>query len=98
MAYKIVWLKRSIKKLKNIILYLEENWSKKVSEEFLNLINYKLLILSGNPQIGMRSEKKPEVRKILIAKQIYLFYSTKNNCIKILTLFDNRQNPEKLKL
>ncbi|MCY7360958.1 MAG: type II toxin-antitoxin system RelE/ParE family toxin [Ignavibacteria bacterium] len=78
MAYKIVWLKGSIKKLENIILYLEENWSKKVSEEFLNLINYKLLILSGNPQIGMRSEKKPEVRKILIAKQIYLFYTTKN--------------------
>ena len=98
MAYKIVWLKRSIKKLENIIHYLENNWSKKVALEFLDIINYKVFVISKNPQIGMRSERKQNVRKLLITKQIYLFYTAKNDKIKILTVFDNRQDPVKLKL
>mgnify|MGYP001489681139 CR=1 FL=1 len=97
MAYKVVWLKRSIKKLEKIVYYLENNWSKRVALEFLDKINYKVFVISKNPQIGMRSEKKDKVRKILITKQIYLFYTVSNDKIKILTLFDNRQNPGKLR-
>lgn len=51
MAYKIVWLKLSIKRLEEIVKYLEVYWSKKNVAEFLNLINLKVLIISENPHI-----------------------------------------------
>ena len=98
MAYKIIWLKRASSRLEKIIQYLEQEWSEKVVKEFLRRLINKILIISENPQIGKVSKKKVEVRRFVITKQVSLYYRVKNNRIIILTLFDNRQNPSKLKI
>ena len=42
-------------------------------------------------------EKFPDIRKCVLTKHISLYYKINNKDIEVLTLFDTRQNPDKLK-
>ncbi len=97
MEYEIVWTENAFEDLREIIFYLEDNWSSKVSYEFLEKCFLSIELISKFPSIGIQSEKDKNVRKFLITKQNALYYGLEKNTILLLNFFDTRQDPGKSK-
>jgi len=97
MAYKIVWSKRSQREFDNIVKYLLENWSQHVFSNFLSEVDDKVILISDSHEIGTIVKKNRNKRSIIITPHTRLYYKIGKEKITIITLFDTRQNPKKLK-
>ena len=96
MALKIVTKKRYISNVQKIAAWLSDNFGKKVSGEFVLIVENKLLLLSNEPDIGVQTGMK-NVRSILVGKgfQNKIYYSLKGQELIIISLRDTRRNPPK---
>ena len=94
--YKIVWSDEALSNLKNIILYLEDNWTSKEIKKFATLLDRQLNRIQNNPFLFAESENHSTIRKSVLTKQVSIYYRVRKNSIELITLFDNRQNPKKL--
>lgn len=83
-------------KLELILDYLESEWSVSSRRKFLGNLNKKLTQISQNPKIYLASQIRPDVRKMIITKQNSAYYYIGKNEIVVITIFDNRQNQQKL--
>ncbi len=85
-------------KLKKLNEYLLENWNSKVRNEFIERLTAKFKQISRFPQSCVQSEKHKGLYKCVLTKQTTFYYRmTEKNEIEIITFFDTRQNPDKLK-
>lgn len=94
---KIVLSKRAASKLNGILFYLEKEWSAKVKNEFIDKFEHSINIIKEKPNIFPSSIKYPKIRRCVVTKQISVFYKFDNSKVYIITLFDNRQDPNKLR-
>ena len=94
MANKIKQSKLFLKKVTNLLQYLENNWNKKVADEFKRKLDKKMLSLIDEPDAGRNSTKVSGVQWILITSHNKLYYRIKGEIIYVITLFDTRQNPK----
>jgi hypothetical protein len=53
-------------------------------------------LIAINPELFPKSDNNNRIRKCVISKQTSLFYTFDNFEIKVLMVFDTRQNPEKV--
>lgn len=83
-------------KLSKLLNYLETEWSGKTKQDFLNQLDHIFKLLSENPKIGSQSDIRSELRKIVITKQCIAYYSIDGDIIHILTIFDARQDQNKI--
>jgi plasmid stabilization system protein ParE len=67
MALQIVMKKRFITSMKKTTSYLKENWSKKVAEDFVELVDTKIALTAAQPNIGANTTLK-NIRCILAGK------------------------------
>ena len=95
-TYKIVWSDEALSNLKNILAYLEDNWTLKEIKKFATLLNRQLIRIQNNPLLFAESENHSTIRKSVLTKQISIYYRVKKNNVELISLFDNRQNPKKL--
>jgi plasmid stabilization system protein ParE len=95
-TFKIIWTSKALTDLKNIITYLEENWTVKEIQKFARLLDLQLNRLITHPFLFPESNKFKKIRKSVLTRQISIYYRVINNEIQIITLFDNRQNPKNL--
>lgn len=70
-------------------------WNSTVNEEFLQQLDYRINQLQQNPELGV-SFKKTQIRRLLIHKTVSLYYMDTTRYIKLLVIWDNRQDPNKL--
>jgi len=94
---EVIISKTAEKKLEKLFAYLIENWSEKVKSEFIKKLDKSIEIIKQSPKSFPESEKKAGLHKCVITKQTTLFYRHTKQKIIIVTVFDNRQNPLKLK-
>ena len=85
------------KRLNALLKYLEISWSKKVKNKFVSTLEKRLEIVKENPEAFSSSSIKMGLHKCVITKQITVYYTFNEEYIFVLTVFDNRQDPEKLK-
>ena len=97
-TYEIIWSTEAKNNLNSIVEYLEAKWTIKEISKFLSLLNHTLELLSQKPLLFQNSKKFKNIRKAVITSQISLFYKVNKNSIMIVSLFDNRQHPDKLKV
>lgn len=94
---KVIWSKQSEISYIEILEFLEINWTKKELlsfKESTNAIIYKI----ASKQISFPFEnKKLQVQKAVIHKNVSLYYTERNSTILLITFFDNRKNPDKLR-
>jgi len=83
--------------IKNILSYLTQNWNQKVVDEFLQKLQVFFYIISINPKIFGFYNKRKSIRKYAITKQNIIYYRNRRTSIEIITVFDGRQRPTKLK-
>ena len=97
MERKIILSKRASQKLDKLLLYLESEWSERVKKNFIKKLDRALDILKENPGSSPESRKSPEIHQCVVTKQTTILYRFDRMKIYVITIFDNRQDPRKLK-
>ena len=95
--FEVFWSGESILRTDQILKYISENWTEKEALNFLTDLKSFEEIVSYFPEIYPKSQIKKGCLRAVINKQTSIIYSIEKGSILIHTLFDNRQNPEKLK-
>lgn len=97
---EVIWSAKAKITFFNVLDYLEKNWTKKEIIQFNLRTEIVLNAIKRNPGIFPISPKYKEIRKAIVDRNNSFFYKTDqyNKKIYLLTFFDNRQNPDKLKL
>ena len=96
MSRKVVISKTAERKLDKLFEYLTSEWSIKVKTDFVKKLDSSIDIIKNQPEIFPESRKGKSLRKCVITKQTTLFYRYNSKRINIVTIFDTRQNPNKL--
>ena len=96
MDYKLFWSDESLKNLKDLINYLESEWSEKEVVTFKKKLAKQLDLIIKNPRIFPVSDFQPRLRKAVLSKQTTIFYEIKEYVIHIAYLFNNRVDINKI--
>ena len=79
-----------------IIQYLINNWGAKTTTNFIARFEKMTELIIDNPEIFPYVNKEKRVQKCVLTKHNILYFKQTPTAIKILTIFDTRQNPDKL--
>lgn len=77
MAFEIVWTKRAIQGYRQIIAYLEEQWTEKEIRQFVNQCQDFFELLKRYPEMLEKTSKHPNVHRGPINKHTVLTYRIK---------------------
>ncbi|MFC4632406.1 type II toxin-antitoxin system RelE/ParE family toxin [Dokdonia ponticola] len=97
MKRKVKISKTTEKKLEKLFDYLLQNWSQKVKTDFIKKLDKSVDLITSTPEIFPESEKQVGLHKCVITKQITLYYRFDAETVYLITIFDTRQHPEKLR-
>jgi plasmid stabilization system protein ParE len=97
-TYKIIWSDEAYKNLQHIVDYLEKFWTSREIRRFARLLDKQLILIKRNPALYPYSNKSRNIRKSVLTKQTTLYYKITDAEVHLITLFDSRQSPDKLKL
>lgn len=90
---KIIWSSKALFDKKEILeFWISKNKSNIYSKKLNLLIEQKLQQISENPNSGIQTNIE-NIRAILV-ENYYIHYSIKHETIRILRIWDARQNPE----
>ncbi|MBA7579420.1 hypothetical protein ES708_21291 [subsurface metagenome] len=95
MALEIKWTKQATTSFYNTIDYLEEEWSERYAQKFVQIVNRFLHTLQEQPEIGKIEVAEKGIRGFVLSRQNTVFYRIKGQWIILLKFFDNRQHPSK---
>ena len=87
---------RSLKEIDDICEYIEYKWSLNSKEKFLKLLKRNIDLIEENPTLFQISYYK-NLHKCVVSKQTTIFYKFNDYKIQIISVFDTRQNPKKIK-
>jgi len=94
---KIEWTLASKNDYWQNIEYLENHWSEKEVLNFINEVDYSLQLLTKANVIFTKSDYI-NVYKMVIIKQITIYYSIENETIYLLRFWNNYQDLSNFKL
>lgn len=97
-GYSIFWTDEANSNYDSIVNYLEKNWSDKEKSAFVKKLEKRVELIKQYPEIFPASQLSKKAYRSVLTNQITIYYSIENQIIKILALFDVRQNSEKLKI
>ena len=92
---KIVWSKKAQYNFYSIQNYLELYWSPLTAKKFINDVLHVNSLLEKNPELG-KYRIDLECREIVISKHVTLYYHIKENHIRLIALWNNRQQPAEI--
>ena len=92
MAHEIIWTEKATEDFDKMIEYLAEFSSTSYARKFVSLFE-KLDLIALMPFIGVQSQKRKGVRRLVVTKNISLAYILIIDQIYLLRVFDTRQNP-----
>jgi plasmid stabilization system protein ParE len=87
---------RSLNEIDIISEYIESKWSAKSRDKFLDLLNINFDLIESNPTLFPVSNYEG-LYKCVVSKQTSIFYTFDDIKINIVSVFDTRQNPKKIK-
>ena len=84
------------RKLELLLEYLETNWSRKTRDNFLSKLLKSFKQVSNHPNSCPESLEFANLFKCIVTKQTAFYYRIKSNEIEVITITDNRQDPDKI--
>ena len=95
---KVFWTTEAEETFNQNISYLEEEWNAAVIENFIYKTEEAINAIAQHPFIFPSINKRKQIHKCLVVKQVSVYYQILENRIDLLTFWNNYQNPKKLKL
>ena len=96
MALKVFLSPTAKLRLEKLLVYLNQEWSEKVKQDFIEKLDIKISQISHYPKSCPESRAFKGLYKCIVTKQTTFYYRIKGSEIEIAALFDTRQDPEKL--
>jgi plasmid stabilization system protein ParE len=96
MGLNVVLSPTAKQKLEELLIYLKNEWSEKIRQEFIEKLDSKIIQVSNYPTSCPTSDTFKNLYKCVVTKQTTFYYRIKTNEIEIATFFDTRQNPQAL--
>ncbi len=97
MGYNVIITTTAKKSFQQNVIYIKENWTNKEVKHFILKTESIINLLKKSPKTFQKREHSSSVRKVLVVKQITLFYRIKNKSVEILLFWNNYKNPDYLK-
>jgi plasmid stabilization system protein ParE len=97
-GYRLFWSDRALGDLQKIINYLSEEWTQKEIRNFARRLDKRLELISSNPRLFPKTAKRKNIRRSVLTKHTVIYYEATESSVTIVTLFDPRQHPKKLRL
>lgn len=94
---RVVFSKNASEKLENLLVYLESRFSEITKNKFISKLDSVIYLIQKDPEIFLKSESNKNYRKCIVSKQTTIFYRFNTKEVRILSFFDTRQNPSKIK-
>ncbi len=95
----LIWSPRAKADYLNLLEYLHMNWGKKVTSRYIQRITVLLELICRTPELFPTAGKVNMVRRCVVTKQTTLYYRlNKVDQIEVITIFDTRQSPSKVRL
>lgn len=83
-------------KLESLIEHINHNWGEKERKHFLKKFNDGVDLVRHFPNSCTESIDIPGIYRCVVSANTSFFYRTSEEAIEIITVFDNRQDPEYL--
>lgn len=93
---KIIFSRRSKLQFEGLVDYLEYKFSLLTKEKFISKFDSFIGLIQKDPETFPNSETNKKIRKCVISKQTTLYYNYNNQEVRLLSLFDTRQDPNKI--
>ena len=95
-GYRLLWSEKATIDLQQIIDYLKTSWTEKEIKGFVKRLDKRLNLILINPRLFPKTTHRRNVRRSVLTKHITIYYTTIGKLVKIVALFDSRQDPRKL--
>ena len=96
MKREIIFSKNAEKNLIDLLEYLELKWSIKVRDKFISKLDKSIYLIKEEPEIFPKSQINKNQYRCVLSKQTTIYYKYNSKQIRVLSLFDTRQNPIKI--
>ncbi len=96
MAKPVVLTLNAKADLENISAWLAEKWNLKVLDNFLSLYEARAIVIAEYPSRYPVIHPHSQLRKAVLTKHNIILYREKEEHIEIISIFDTRQDPEKI--
>jgi hypothetical protein len=96
MPYTIFWSTEAELSYLKILEYLEEKWTEREIEKFINRTDEVIDYIINNPFQYQRI--KHNTHKAVLNRQVSLFYKIDESNVFLQFFWDNRRDPKNLKL
>lgn len=94
---ELLWSARALAEYDDLIDYLWFNWGENILLRVTDDLNTILIRIQENPEHFPIVIKRKDIRRCVFSPQTSIFFTANKNLVKIVSIFDNRQNPNKLK-
>ena len=94
---RIIWSPRAKLDFYHILdFYYKRNGTKAYSIKLNSIVRNSIRLLEKHPEIAIRTDVK-NIRNLIVG-DLGIFYEIRPETIEIITIWDSRQDPEKLDL
>ncbi len=98
MANVLLWTQRAITEYDYLIDYLFNEWGIEITERVMNEIGKTIDRIQNSPEQFPVFIKSKNIRRSVASPQTLIFFRVNTDQIEILSVFDNRQDPDKQRL
>jgi plasmid stabilization system protein ParE len=96
MAKEVVLTPTAQRNFLSIIDYLTANWGINVTNNFIDRFEKILILLAEDPGMFQFTDKIKKIQKCIVTKHNILYFKETPRVVRIITIFDTRQDPQKL--
>lgn len=93
---EVRWTETARRTLQETSDFVLDVWGADVNEKFIEQLDYRITQLRDNPELAPAFENT-QIRRLIIHKTVSLFYVNTAEFIKILVVWDNRQDADRLR-
>lgn len=91
---EVFWTPLALNSLKQTEKFIRKVWNQKVVDEFYDLLDFRIHQIQKNPNLAPNKYK--DVQQLFIHRNVSLFYVNNPIQIRILLIWDNRQDSKQL--
>lgn len=99
MEVKVLWSDSALSQLEEIYDYYKTEASPRIAKNLIKSLVTETLLLESNPFLGTKEpllSERPFEYRYLVKKNYKIIYRFNDNLIRIISVFDCRQNPARI--
>ena len=97
MVSALIWSDRAADEYEKLQSYLYQEWGEIITQRVINDITQNITRIQNSPEQFPFFYKTKKIRRCVVSPQTSIFFRFTSERIEIASIFDNRQNPKKLR-